>query len=144
TAQRADEIELASRDNQIFDRNEDTGQKGGGPVHFVRIVLPLRVTGLPAGAILHADRSFIRLVMADGSILFRGTGQVFDVRAPTDGSDCRLIGQTMLVPQKIYERATDKSLRLEADYSLTLLRARTLPRMAAIEGRLTNRDVGQC
>jgi hypothetical protein len=89
----------------------------------VRIVLPITVSGLPSGAILHGDRVAVRLSDARGSI-YRGTGQVFDLRAPANGS--ALLGQAIDLPRAIYARAAHQPVRLALDYSLTILRGHAL------------------
>jgi hypothetical protein len=129
-------------DSQVF--REDSDAKKKGTVGFVQIVLPLQISGVPVGLLLHTDRSVVRLVRADGKTLYRGRGHVFDLRAPDGGAASAVLGQTIQIPAAIYQKAGGQSLRLEVDYSLTMLRSRTLPRLTAVDGQLRMPEVGQC
>jgi hypothetical protein len=108
------------------------------------IFLPLRILGLPSGLSLHADRSEIRLIGADGEILYRGTGHVFDLSSAGSGDGQVLLRQTIPIPAEIYREVADQTLRLEVDYSLTLLRSHALPPLSALNGYRRLPDVGHC
>jgi hypothetical protein len=129
---------------QIFIKESDEKEKKtAGSKDTTPILLPLRILGMPPGLSLHADRSEIRLVDADGKILYRGTGHIFDLLSP--GSDGQaLLRQTIEIPASTYRRIADQTMQLEVDYSLTLLRPHTLPPLAALDGHRRLRGVGHC
>jgi hypothetical protein len=134
-------------DSQVFREDSDARKKGTAAADkgFVRIVVPLHISGVPVGVVLHTDRSVVRLVRADGKTLYRGRGHVFDLRALEGGAAAVALGQTLQIPAAIYQNAAGQSLRLEVDYSLTLLGPRTLPlRLTASDGRVRMPEVGQC
>ncbi len=110
------------------------------PGGSVRIVLPIMVSGLPAGAVLHGDRAAVRLSDGRGTI-YRGVGHVFDLRAPSGGS--ALLGQAIDLPKAIYARAAHQPLRLALDYSLTILRGHALAELPAPGDRRVP-DAGWC
>jgi hypothetical protein len=131
-------------DGQFFikDSEEKDNTKAGSD-GTARIFLPLRISGMPAGLSLHADRSEIRLVDADGEILYRGTGHVFDLSS-SGGGDRRALRQTIQIPAEIYRAVADRTLQLEVDYSLTLLRPHALPPLSALNGYRRLPNVGRC
>ncbi|MDB5975297.1 MAG: hypothetical protein JWR07_2057 [Nevskia sp.] len=118
----------------------------------IAILLPLRLSGLPAGTVLHADRTTVRLVGADGSTVYRGNGStvyrgnghLFDVAAPVGGDTSARLRQGLPIPAKIFHAAADQPLRLEVDYALTLLRPRALPPLAALDGDRILPEAGHC
>ena len=88
----------------------------------VRLALPVRFSGLPAGALVHADRTDFRLVRGDGTVVYRGLGHVFDL--PADGAGT--VRQTLQIPADVYAKIADQPLRLELEYFATLLRGVTV------------------
>jgi hypothetical protein len=132
-------------DKQVFVKQSDEKEKKtAGSKDTTPIFLPLRILGLPPGLSLHADRSEIRLVDADGEILYRGTGHIFDLLPPGGGDGQTLLRQTIEIPAAIYRRAADQTVQLEADYSLTLLRPQALPPLSALNGHRRLSGVGHC
>jgi hypothetical protein len=129
-------------DNLLF--KEDAAAKktdvprSGGPV----IVLPLHVAGVPAGSVLHADRSVVRLIRPDGRVLFRGSAHSFDLRMASGEEPA--VGQTIQIPAAVVRKAADQPLRMEVDYSLTLFRSSVLAQLAASEGLTHSPDLGYC
>jgi hypothetical protein len=135
-------VQLAA---QIF--TKDSGKKGSGAAgskDVTPIFLPLRISGLPAGLILHADRSALRLIDANGTTLYLGVAQAFDLRASDRGDAPALVAQSVPIPAAIYQQLADQMLRLELDYSLTLLRQNSLPAFAADGGHLQLPDGARC
>jgi hypothetical protein len=100
----------------------------------VRVLLPLRVSGVPPGFLLHTDRAEVRLTGAEGLTLYRGAAHL-DAQNP--------LHQELEIPARLYERAATQTLRLEADYSLTLLQRRTLALLTP-NGRRVLDGLGQC
>lgn len=104
---------------------EDGGiVSGKNPTDFVQIVVPLTVSDLPVDSILRGDRAKVSLIGPHGTV-YRGTSRVFDLRAPVGGGEAEL-GQAIDIPTLAYERLAHEPLELRIDYSLTLLRARTV------------------
>lgn len=106
------------------------------------VALPLRVSNLPEGTVVHADRTVIRLTDARGETVYRGIGAAFDAAS---GGGARPIGvlQGVEIPEAVLHRGEKGMLRLEVGYSLTLLRARRLPPLSAL-AEDTLPDVGHC
>lgn len=110
------------------------------PRGSVRVVLPIEVSGLPAGSILHGDHAEIRLSDSRGTI-YRGAGRIFDLRVPAQGR--ALLGQVVELPGAVYQRAVRQPVRLRIAYSLTLLRRRTVSTLPVPgAGRLP--QIGRC
>jgi hypothetical protein len=101
----------------------------------VRILLPLRVAGVPAGFLLHTDRAEVRLTGQDGGTLYLGAARL-DAQNP--------LHQEIEIPADQYARISDQALQLQADYSLTLLQKHTLPFLSAPNGRRALPGLGQC
>jgi len=130
---------------QIFVKKSDEKEKKtAGSKDTTPTFLPLRILGLPRGLSLHADRSVIRLVDADGDILYRGTGHIFDLLAPGGSDGQALLRQTIEIPASTYRRVADQTVQLEVDYSLTLLRSHSLPPLSALNGHRDLSGVGHC
>jgi hypothetical protein len=130
---------------QIFVKESDEKEKKtAGSKDTTPIFLPLRISGLPRGLSLHADRSVVRLVDADGEILYRGTGHIFDLLSPSGGDGQILLRQAIEIPAAIYRRVADRAVQLEVDYSLTLLRPHALPPLSALNGHRRLPGMGHC
>jgi hypothetical protein len=130
------------------DKSGDAGKNKGGAAGRRSIALPLRVSGVPDGTVLHVDRTAVRVVSSSGKTLYRGTARVFDVRGPGG-----LIQQTVQISKPVYERITaqGQDAHVELDYSLTLLRVRTvrLPTSGdagatVANGDMATTEVGHC
>jgi hypothetical protein len=135
--------DAAYTDSQLLTTDSDDKEKKTPDKSSTSIFLALRFDGLPSGMILHADHSAVRLLRGDGKTLYRGTGQVFDVR--TSGTDGQArVRQVIEVPTAIYRRLRDQAGQLQVDYSLTLLQPHALPPLSALNGDLRMSDVGHC
>lgn len=119
-------------------------EKKAGSEDTPPILLPLQFSGLPAGLILHADRTVLRLVDADGRTLYRGNGHDFDLPVPDHGNEQALLYQSFRIPAAVVQKAGDHALRLELDYSLTLLRPHALPPLPAQSSNQSLGTIGQC
>lgn len=84
------------------------------------------------------------MIGADGEILYRGTGHVFDLLPAGGGDGQVLLRQTIPISAEIYREVADRTLRLEVDYSLTLLRPHALPPLSALNGYRRLPNVGHC
>jgi len=99
------------------------------PAKRIRVALPLRFSGLPAGAIVHADRSSVRLVREAGVVVYRGMGEVFDV--PGNG----LYWQALDLPENVYAKLAEQSVRVEMEYFASVLQG------VRVSGQLGVNDV---
>jgi hypothetical protein len=119
--------------------NSETADKSN-----VRVLVPLRLSGLVSGRILHTDFVSVRLVRDDGSTLYRGPGEAFDWRsAGASGAD-PWVQQAIRLPASVYAQASEQPLQLELEYSLTLFRSNTLAPLAAAGGRRDLPGLGHC
>jgi len=121
------------------------------------LAVPLRVSGVPDGAVLHVDRVVFRVVSSSFKTLYEGRGNAFDVRggsadvrgASTDGST-RLLRQKLEIPKRSFDRLAKQAsdAHIELEYFLTLLRVKTLALSTVADGwtesggRVT--EVGHC
>src|SRR5439155_6493750 len=86
----------------VAEENQRRRAEGALTVFF-----PLRVSGPVSGSRLLADRSDVTLTGRDGRILYRGTGNDFELRAT--GVDATL-HQAIRVPGAIYQRIREHVL----------------------------------
>jgi hypothetical protein len=134
------------------------------------VYLPMHLAGLPDDGVLNADRAQVRLLAADGKVLYQGPGDDLLVRKEghlgpvhfTIGSRSsgmvRDIGpkdlslsqdgetrmyQGIALPRRLYDRIKNQPLTVEIDYSLTLLEGdvHTIP---ALGGKQALPGVGRC
>ena len=142
-----------------------------GPGDQASIVyLPTHFIGLPDDAVLSVDRSQVRLVAADGKVLYTGGADALlirkechqgpvhftigspdlrfvreietdDLTVPRDGE--AWIYQGIAFPRGLYAHIKDQPLRLTIDYSLTLLQGNlsTIPALGAVQ---VLPDLGRC
>ncbi|MBS0418462.1 MAG: hypothetical protein JSR66_12170 [Proteobacteria bacterium] len=134
-------ISVAVQPGAAFQDRQILAAKSIGPPgrNSVRIALPLRFSGVPAGALLHADRTTIRLVRGDGTVAYRGIGHVFDLPPGGDGS----VQHWVDIPANVYAREAEQPLRLELEYFATLLRG-TIVSSAPLEPALRVPGFGWC
>jgi hypothetical protein len=105
--------------------------------------LPLHIAGLPSDVVLQADRSEVRLTNADGKTVYRDTGGELQVHQEKTDGEAR-IHQGLRVQRSLYDRLKVQPLRLEIDYSLTLLRLANSFAIPAIGGDQRMPDLGRC
>lgn len=112
--------------------------------------LPLRIAGLEAGDLVLVDRSSVRLFDGAGRLLYSGinagTFQLnpIPLNAISSAGGARTGTQRVLLPESVYRRVAGQPVRLQLDYSLTLMGRVALHRIAAEEGFLRGPDVGLC
>jgi hypothetical protein len=107
-----------------------------------RLLLGIEVGGLTPDAVLHADRVTVRLIDSAGRTLYRGTAQDWDLRGLSRSSAGQR--QVIDVPKHVYARSAGQAIRIELDYSLTLLKPRVLPALAAVDGNELLEGIGRC
>jgi hypothetical protein len=134
------------------------------------IYLPVHIIGLPDDGVLNADRSQVRLLTANGKALYRTHGDdllirkeghqgpvhftigsryfnfvreinTSDLSVPQNGE--AWVYQGIAFPRQVYEGIKNRRLRLEVDYSLTLLEGNsyTIP---ALGGDRVPSGLGRC
>src|SRR5882757_4236632 len=86
------------------------------PANRIRVAMPLQFSEVPAGVILHADRSTVRLIRGDGVVVYRGMAEAFDV--PRNG----LYWQALDLPEDVYSKLAEQSVRVELEYFASVLR----------------------
>jgi hypothetical protein len=112
---------------------------------LVRIDLPVRVLGASADERILVDRSQIQLFGEDGRLLYRGAdaGRSLGLLELEPG-DATLssgsIHQSIDLPGSLYRQAATTATRLQIDYWLTLVRARTEHKIAVVDGELQSPD----
>jgi hypothetical protein len=113
------------------------------------IALPIGVSGLAPNSIVRNDRAIVRIIDHDGGILFSGptttwSSQVDDFPVRTAvGGDVRM-HQLIALPVKIVETLRNRPVRMEIDYSLTLLRLEAAVSMQAVDGQERLDAFGSC
>jgi hypothetical protein len=119
------------------------------PMSAGTVLLPLRVAGVAADALVLSDRAFIRLVRRDGTTLYQGRttvnigyGDDFPVRTDS-GGELRLYQRITLAP-RIYKLVRSQAVRAEIDYSLTLFRLAAANTIAALNGDGRFPAFGRC
>jgi hypothetical protein len=129
---------------------------GAAPAISAGLYLPLRVTGVPASAVMLMDRADIHITDIHGSTLYEGRSNLsvdgvgsirdarLEVRQRDDGDTAADVHQRIFIPAAIYARLKDQSVRLQIDYSLTLLRAAATYSMPASGGAARLQGLGWC
>ena len=108
------------------------------------VFLPLHVTGVPSDAVLKADKSQIRLIGSDGKVAYSGNGEDLEVRQEGASDGQATIYQETDIPDAVYSRLKNRSLRLEVDYSLTLFRLSSANGIPALGGDQRAPSLGWC
>jgi len=115
------------------------------------VMLPIRVTGVPDGAILYGEASTARIITQDGQRQMneaQGLLLEYQMGIPTRGAERpnpdKPFTYVIRVPRSLYSRIADKSVRLEIDYYLTLLKLADMQTLPATGGGQRSRDLGWC
>ena len=103
----------------------------------VTVFLPIRIGGLPAGALPWADRAAVTLKTATGRVVYQGRGD-----------DLKLEGghayEAVRLPALAYEAAKDEPLTLQIDYSMSILRPGETVAAAPVGGEALLPGFGRC
>ena len=118
------------------------GQYGGTKDADTIIYLPLEVSGLPEGGILKSDRASVRMVTSDGQAFVLGVAGDFEPMPR--GSVPNTTYSPLYIPNALYKRFAHEPVRLEVDYSATLLKREDMGSMAALNGQRDFRTIGRC
>jgi len=105
--------------------------------------VPLRITGVPSAALLQVDRSEVRLLDSNGTVLYRAAngGELAGLDV---ASGERTSHQTVFLPTALYQRWAQRPLRIEITYSLALLAVSAQYALAATTGKLRTAELGRC
>jgi hypothetical protein len=115
--------------------------------------LPLHVAGLVPASIVINDRTYVRIISGGGETLYQGptVGQPhaisdiidnFPVR--TEAGNSVRTHQLITLPGKIYDVVRSQPVRIELDYSLTLLRVMGSDKIAALNASKRIPGIGRC
>ena len=107
-----------------------------GPVEHAFV--PVNIRGLGNGELLDADRASARLVAPDGRTF--GLGQAPQLYNFHGGA----FHQPIAIPHEVWNLLKDQPVRLEIDYSLTMLKARPDQTIPAVGRNQWIPDTGRC
>ena len=121
----------------------------------VAIYLPIRVTAIPAGALVLGKRTEVRIFedSSTGPELYRGPrnvsvdgiGSFIATRlAAWASSDAAPTYQPVYLPMAVYRRIKDRPVRLELHWYLALLRPAAPLSLPALDARQPLAGFGQC
>jgi hypothetical protein len=108
------------------------------------VELPITVSGLPPGALLHVDRCVVRLIGRSGEILYTGLAVPTNYRSKALDGSTTPVYQPMQLPTSVYRRVSEQVTRVELDYSLTLLSARTMQSLPVLQDARYVTGFGRC
>jgi hypothetical protein len=150
--------------------NRNAVSQGNGGIRYEAstVYVPVHITALPDGGVLNTDRSQVRLLALDGKLLYQGPGddllvnkeghrgpthftigsfgfkrgiKTNDLSVPQDGE--AWIYHGIALPPGIYGHIKNQPLRLEIDYSFTLLQGGTYV-IPALDGKQVLPGLGRC
>src|SRR5579864_641359 len=105
------------------------------------VFVPLRLSGLIPDSRLLADRSEVRLVGPDGSVVYEGAGEDLELRAT---SDTAAVHQGIRVPGAVFGRVAAEPLEMQIDYWLTIFRPSGTYALPAQGGDERMPGIGRC
>jgi hypothetical protein len=98
---------------------------------------------MPHGTLLYVDRSEVRLLAADGRVLYDSAG-VSELAGLEMASGDGTSHQTIYLPAALYRQWSQVPVRLEVTYSLALLKLSATYSMSAPAGDLRSAELGRC
>jgi hypothetical protein len=87
----------------------------------VTVFIPVRIAGLPPGALPWADRADVTVRAQDGKVLFQGRGDELKLDRAQPAASPALAYEAVRIPALVFEAVRDKPASLQIDYSLTVL-----------------------
>ena len=135
-------IEFVSDGSALAD--QPTGPRNSRALGSVFVLLPVRATGVSNQSILLADAATARLVLPDGEVQTLGAQNGFVIWKEQPGEGEKAITYGIRVPPDVYQRVADQPLRVEIDYSLTLMGLKESQTLPANGGDLRNAAMGWC
>lgn len=112
--------------------------------HDVNLLIPVRIAGLPPGALPWVDRAVVTFGRQNGRIVFRGRGNDLKFAQAQTQSSPVLAYEAVRIPRMLYEAVKNVPLNLEVDYSLSVLRPQPAVEIAALNARARLPGFGQC
>jgi hypothetical protein len=106
--------------------------------------LPLHFYSLKANTVLKSDRSVFHLLSSDGSAISVNGVNDLEIHEPATGNSDARVWQTVYLPISTYNRIKDAPVRLEIDYSLTLLTLSSSSAISALNSDQRTPGVGWC
>jgi hypothetical protein len=113
----ADRVELAWRGQSNVSRQEPQPARSQA-----RIYIPLRVTGMPGGTILKADKSEVILTDQQGKRLFAGAGTDLEIRNDASSGEPISFDHAINLPEAVRRSIGTQPVRVNVNYSLTLFK----------------------
>lgn len=110
----------------------------------VTVFVPMRISGLPAGALAWADRATVTLRTQSGRVVFEGHGDDLKLDRTRSASPVTTAYEAIRIPALVYERSKDEPLMLEVDYSLSVLRPGAPVAAAALGADTQLPGFGRC
>jgi ABC-type transport system involved in multi-copper enzyme maturation permease subunit len=105
------------------------------------LLIPLRLQGLPAGVVVHADRISVSLRDEKGHVLFRGEGyEPHQFRSESDQD----FGQSITLSQDALARIGDRSVILDLTEDMTLFKSFDYAHFKALSGYEPVAGLGRC
>lgn len=136
---------LHGRVDQAFENLHRRARREDAPV---TIDFPLRVAGVAADELLLVDRSQAQLFDEEGRLLYRGpsAGPSAGLLAADRGevTPAGLTDQSIEIPGNVYRKAAATVVRLQIDYTLTLVKVSAEHKIATLDGELRAADLGLC
>jgi hypothetical protein len=125
-----------------------TGRRGGNPENIriwknvqeraASLYIPVRIDGLKDGRWLLPDATTVRITDSAGKPLdLHAQAMPLEIRESSNY-------QSMMVEDASYSRVKDQPLRLEIEYSLTVMRANPVQTVPAVDGDRWIPDLGRC
>jgi hypothetical protein len=120
-----------------FTSNDSRRGDGSIPIY-----LPISVVGLPPDSAIQTDHSEVRLIANSWSE--RIVPERWNARREGSGSPKQTVYPPIGIPAAVYNRIKDDTVRLEFDYSLTLVQVTSSGFLSAIGGNQQVPGVGSC
>jgi hypothetical protein len=109
------------------------------------LYLPISISGLGADSILRTDLVEARLTTPEGKVETLGFARVpLEMREGPAKAGLAGGPVTVMVPTELYHRYRGRNVRLDLDYSLSLLRLSAAHAMPAVHGSQRIREFGRC
>jgi hypothetical protein len=129
---------------------------GAAPAVTQALLLPLRLTDLPANSLVHLDRADVHITGLDGALLYQSKSNIsvdglgsmrdaqFNVPASPNAGSVHVIYQRIYLPAAVYGSLINRQVRMSIDYSLTLFGVSHTFAVPATGARETLPGLGQC
>jgi hypothetical protein len=131
----------------IADRSA-VSERPTGPVFGqtgdVFIILPIKATGLPMPSVLYGDGTRATLILSDGEAIRLPRQMGLQVRKNFPSDAEKAVTWGIRVPMAVYRRVKDQPVRLDIEYSLTLLVLADEQRLPATGGDSRSKVLGWC